>query len=68
MTREEAAKMLNCSLSELAVILEVSTASVAQWGDLPIPPLREYQVRDIAAGRTPLGLSKTKHNLAEQNN
>ncbi|AWD69582.1 MULTISPECIES: helix-turn-helix domain-containing protein [Acinetobacter] len=68
MTRDEAAQLLNCSLSELAEILGVSTASVAQWGDKPIPPLRIYQVRDLVAGRQPLGLSKLKSNLNEIHN
>lgn len=68
MTREEAAQSLGCSLSELAEILGISTASVAQWGDDPIPPLREYQVRDLAAGRQPLGLLKLKTNLVEISN
>lgn len=69
MTRREAAALLNCSLKTLAETLEVSTATVAQWGDEPIPLLRQYQVLDIAAGRKPLGLSgltETKIMLANQ--
>lgn len=68
MTRQEAAKLLNCSLAGLAVKLGLSTAAIAQWGDnTDIPPLREYQVREIAAGREPILKSKAKTNLAQKN-
>lgn len=48
MTRDEAIKLLDCSLAELAKKLEVTTAAVAQWADGPLPLLREYQVREKA--------------------
>jgi transcriptional regulator with XRE-family HTH domain len=33
MTRQEAAKLLNCSFAELAEKLGITTAAIAQWGD-----------------------------------
>jgi hypothetical protein len=46
MTRQEAVKLLNCSLSELAGKLSITTAAIAQWGDDDdIPLLRELQVK-----------------------
>lgn len=66
MTRQEAAKILNCSLAGLAEKLGVTTAAIAQWGDdSSIPPLREYQVREIAAGRQPTIRARTKQKLAQ---
>lgn len=67
MTRDEAIQLLDCSLSELAERLHITTAAVAKWDKNQIPPLREYQVRELAVGRTPFGLSKTKSNLAKTN-
>jgi transcriptional repressor of cell division inhibition gene dicB len=65
MTRQEAAKLLKCSLAELAFKLGISTAAVAQWGDEnDIPLLREMQVRELAAGRNPIIKSKAKLNVA----
>lgn len=63
MTRFQAIQLLNCSYAELATKLEISTAAVARWGDSDIPDFREYQIRDLAAGRTPAGLSKSKLTL-----
>lgn len=67
MTRDEAIQLLNCSLSELALRLNITTAAVAKWDKEQIPPLREYQVRELAVGRTPFGLSKTKSNVSKKN-
>ena len=65
MTRQEAAKLLNCSLAGLAEKLGLTTAAIAQWGDdTDIPPLREYQVRELAAGRKPIIKSKVRSNLS----
>lgn len=63
MTRDEATALLNCSLAELAEKLKTTTAALAQWDENNIPSLREYQIRDLAAGRTPIGLEKRKQNL-----
>lgn len=66
MTRKEAAKLLNCSFSELADKLGITTAAIAQWGDdKDIPLLREIQVKELAAGRNPLFKSKAKLNLSQ---
>lgn len=63
MTRDEATSLLNCSLVELAAMLKTTTAALAQWDENEIPSLREYQIRDLAAGRTPIGLQKRKQNV-----
>lgn len=68
MTRDEATQLLNCSLSELASKLLITTAAVAKWDKDQIPPLREYQIKELAAGRVPFGLSRAKQNVTEQNN
>ncbi len=56
MTRDEALILLDCSLTELADKLYITTAAVARWNPEKIPPLRESQIRDLAEGRTPVGL------------
>ena len=66
MTRQEAAKLLNCSFVDLAKKLGITTAAVAQWGDdKEIPLLREIQVKELAAGRNPLFKSKAKRNISQ---
>lgn len=57
MTKNEALNLLECSLSELSTILCVSRSAVTQWNDECIPLMREYQIRDIANKRKPLGLA-----------
>jgi len=68
MTRDEAIKLLDCSLSELALRLDITTAAVAKWNKDQIPPLREYQVRELAEGRIPFGLSRSKQKLTHIDN
>ncbi|QOW47259.1 MULTISPECIES: ribonuclease D [Acinetobacter] len=69
MTRQEAIKLLNCSYSELAEKLGITTAAVARWGDdVHIPSFREYQIRELATGRKPLGIKEPKQNVAHANN
>lgn len=65
MTRDEATELLNCSLSELADKLEISTAAIARWNPLVIPPLRESQIRDLSEGRIPVGLQKHKQTVSD---
>ena len=65
MTRDEATSLLNCSLAELAVMLKTTTSAIAQWDESNIPSLREYQIRDLAAGRTPIGLQKRKQTVSD---
>ncbi len=69
MTRQEAAKLLNCSFADLAEKLGITTAAVAQWGDdKEIPLLREIQVKELAAGRNPLLKSKARSNISQSKN
>lgn len=69
MTRREAVALLGLKkLYELAEILDLSTAAIAQWGDdEDIPDYREYEVRELAAGRIPVRLTKSKQNIAQAN-
>ena len=57
MKKTEALNLLQCTIPELAKLLKISTEAVYKWGDKPIPLAREYQIRDIAAGRKPLAKS-----------
>jgi DNA-binding transcriptional regulator YdaS (Cro superfamily) len=55
MTVEQAISLLNCTRQELADTLGVSKVSVSQWAKRGSVPLaREYQVRDLMAGRKPI--------------
>lgn len=65
MTRREAMALLGVNkLFQLAGKLELTTAAIAQWGDdADIPEYREYEVRELAAGRIPKRLLKSKQNL-----
>lgn len=55
MTVEQATALLNCTRQELADTLGVSKVAVSQWSKRGSVPLaREYQVRDLMAGREPL--------------
>lgn len=67
MTRQEALELLGCKkLIQLAEILELSTSAIAQWGDdADIPDFREYEVRELAAGRIPKRLRKSKQKIAQ---
>ncbi|HJE54691.1 Cro/CI family transcriptional regulator [Acinetobacter sp.] len=68
MTRDEAIQLLDCSLSELADRLGITTAAVAKWNKQQIPRLREYEIRALAEGRTPYGLPSVKPNLPKVSN
>lgn len=73
MTRKEAMALLGCDkLYQLAEKLYLSTSAIAQWRDNDdIPEYREYEVRELAAGRTPIRLHKllkSKQNLSHANN
>lgn len=67
MTRQEALELLGYEkLIQLAEILELSTSAIAQWGDdADIPEYREYEVRELAAGRIPKRLLKSKQKIAQ---
>jgi len=70
MTRQEAMELLGYEkLFQLADVLELSTSAIAQWGDdKDIPLYREYEVRELAAGRTPKRLIQSDQNVAHANN
>lgn len=69
MTRRDAMALLRLEkLYQLADRLDLSTAAIAQWGDEDdIPDYREYEVRELAAGRTPVRLLKSKQTLSQAN-
>ena len=54
MTKTEALALLECSVTELAYKLGISTQAISQWPDEKIPLAREYQIRDLAEGKEPL--------------
>lgn len=54
MTKQEALKILNCTVTDLAAKLEVSSQAISQWSEHKIPLAREYQIRDLAKGKTPI--------------
>ena len=54
MARLEALNLLQCNVQELAEMLNISSEAVYKWDSQKIPLAREYQIRDLAAGRTPL--------------
>lgn len=58
MTKSEALKLLNCSVTQLAVRLGISHNAISQWDEKKIPLAREYQVRDLVNGKQPLKHSK----------
>ena len=65
MTKQEALELLGCSgVKELAEMLDISHPAVSQWPDDHIPLLREYQIRDLAAQRRPLGIKQSLEALA----
>lgn len=71
MNRQEAMKLLGYKkLIQLANRLQLSTSAIAQWrDDEDIPDIREYEIRELAAGRTPKRLLKSsKQTVTLQNN
>jgi len=54
MTKTEALALLECSVTELAYKLSISTQAISQWPEEKIPLAREYQIRDLADGNEPL--------------
>lgn len=54
MTKQEAYDLLNVNGVGLADLLGIEPSSVYQWSEVRIPLAREYQIRDLAAGRQPL--------------
>lgn len=64
MTKQEALKLLNCSVADLALKLEISSQAVSQWPEKKIPLMREYQIRDLAKGKVPIKRSTQNSNKA----
>lgn len=58
MTKQEAYELLRVSGVELAGLLGIKPSAVYQWPDHKIPLAREYQIRDLAAGKQPIKHSK----------
>ena len=51
MTKQEAYDLLSCNRIELAALLKIEPPAISQWDDNSIPPLREYQIKEIAIER-----------------
>lgn len=60
MTKSEALTLLQCNIRELAKMLDISPVAVTKWRNDCIPLAREYQIRDLLAGRQPLQDSRNK--------
>lgn len=58
MTKSEALQLLDCSITQLAGQLGISHNAISQWDESKIPVAREYQIRDLAAGRKPIKRNK----------
>ncbi|MFX9718187.1 Cro/CI family transcriptional regulator [Acinetobacter baumannii] len=54
MTKTAALALLECSITELAYKLGISTQAISQWPEEKIPLAREYQIRDLVEGNEPL--------------
>ena len=54
MTKQEAYKLLGVNGVELAGLLGIEPSAVYQWPNNKIPLAREYQIRDLAAGKQPI--------------
>lgn len=54
MTKQEAFDLLSCNGKELAAKLGIEPSAVYQWPETQIPVAREYQIRDLAAGKQPI--------------
>lgn len=53
MTRQEALELTGMTVYELAEALNISHSAIYQWPK-QIPLGREYQIRDLVNGKTPL--------------
>ena len=58
MTKQEAYKLLGVNGVELAGLLGIEPSAVYQWPNNKIPLAREYQIRDLAAGKQPIKHTK----------
>jgi DNA-binding transcriptional regulator YdaS (Cro superfamily) len=58
MTTQEALDLLGVNGVELAKLLGIEPSAIYQWSENKIPLAREYQIRDLAAGKQPITHSK----------
>ena len=58
MTKSEALTLLDCTVTQLAAKLGITHNAISQWPNQKIPLAREYQIRDLAAGKQPITHSK----------
>jgi hypothetical protein len=66
MTRQEAAKLLNCSFQNLLKSWELQRLQLLNGVmTKKFLFLREIQVKELAAGRNPLFKSKAKRNISQ---
>lgn len=54
MTKQEAFNLLKVNGVQLADLLGIKPSAVYQWPEDKIPLAREYQIKDLAAGRKPI--------------
>lgn len=54
MTKTDALKLLDCTITQLAEKLGISHNAISQWPENKIPLAREYQIRDLADGKKPI--------------
>ena len=55
MTKQEAFDLTQCNGKQLATKLGIEPQAIYQWNKSRIPLAREYQIRDLVAGKNPLG-------------
>ncbi|MDV2441186.1 Cro/CI family transcriptional regulator [Acinetobacter gerneri] len=54
MTKTDALRLLDCTVTQLAEKLGISHNAISQWPENKIPLAREYQIRDLANGKKPI--------------
>ncbi|CEI54505.1 hypothetical protein [Acinetobacter bereziniae] len=54
MTKTDALRLLDCTVTQLAEKLGISHNAISQWPENKIPLAREYQIRDLADGKKPI--------------
>lgn len=54
MTKTDALRLLDCTVTQLAEKLGISHNAISQWPENKIPLAREYQIRDLAEGKKPI--------------
>lgn len=67
MTKSEALNLLKCNVTQLAEKLGISHNAISQWDEYKIPLAREYQIRDLAAGKVPLNHPQLTNTLQISN-